>query len=988
MHPGLRTGWFVLAALIATQLMLAAWHGVLRAGAGPLSADRVMGQADFIKNAPNLVDAIGMNAPADVAIDIGSGHVLVADSQNNRVMGWLSAHSFAAGGAADLVIGQADFKSSGCNQNDSAPAANTLCQPIGLAVDPLHNVYVGDAQNNRVLVFADPFALLTGTDQATNFAAFAVFGQAGSFTTNAANENGLSADSLSSPQGLAIDASGNLFVADVNNNRALVFFSPIPMTAVKGTPGSFGDATADIAVGQLNLDSGTCNQGGSATTETLCMAPFNGVGIAVDGADNLYVADTKNNRALEYNGPFGYHENNNTNADLVFAGNNLAQPSGVAVDSNGNFYVSSESHHQVYEYTEPVTLMTATLLNLMIGPGAQNPNAASLQFPMGLAIDAVNNLYVADQANNRVLEFNEGSSPGNKVANGVGGQNTLAHNGVNYVDPVGVTAPGGIAVDAASGAPRRHLYVADSVNNRVLGWNDVSSYVSAQPADIVFGQPDLFSYRCNNGVAAGDVAGLGADSLCGPARMAVDASGNLYVADSANNRVLEYNTPFNAASGEPGAGDTSADFVYGQAGVFTTRSSNLEGASATTLSNPAAVALDAAGNIYIADTGNNRVLEFAQAGNPPVASDAIASRAYGQGAVTDFTDVLCADGVGDDPAPSSHGMCNPGGVALDASGNLFVADSGNDRVIEIDAPLMGTQNATRVFGQGSDFTASGCNGGAAAPGAATLCAPEGLMLDLMGNLWVADVVNDRVVEYVPPFGADTAAAIVLGQGDVGNFETSGCNRGIAASDLYGLGADSLCAPAAVAVDANIDLYVADTGNNRSMVYDGIVATPSPTVTVTATATITPTATATATIVATATQSSASPTATATPTSTASRIGSSATPTATPAMMGGKLKLMPKSIKFGKVAMGNESGPRTLEIENLGTTAMMAVVPSRGAPFVVTGGEFMVNPHGSSTVTITFAPAAKGSAHATIEITSSDPKHRMVKVKMSGSGKVR
>ncbi len=99
---------------------------------------------------------------------------------------------------------------------------------------------------------------------------------------------------------------------------------------------------------------------------------------------------------------------------------------------------------------------------------------------------------------------------------------------------------------------------------------------SAKPADIVFGQPDLFAYRCNNGVAGGDVAGLGADSLCGPARMAVDAQGNLYVADSGNNRVLEYNTPFNSSSGEPGAGDESADFVYGQGGVFTTRSSNLK----------------------------------------------------------------------------------------------------------------------------------------------------------------------------------------------------------------------------------------------------------------------------------------------------------------------------------------------------------------------------------------------------------------------------
>src|ERR1019366_5107901 len=116
----------------------------------------------------------------------------------------------------------------------------------------------------------------------------------------------------------------------------------------------------------------------------------------------------------------------------------------------GNFYVSSEPHNQVYEYTQPVALDTADLLNLMIGPGAQNPNAGTLQFPMGLAIDAVNNLYVADQANNRVLEFNEGSSPGNKVANGVGGQINLSHNAPNYVDAVGVDQPGGIAVDASS----------------------------------------------------------------------------------------------------------------------------------------------------------------------------------------------------------------------------------------------------------------------------------------------------------------------------------------------------------------------------------------------------------------------------------------------------------------------------------------------------------------------------------------------------------
>ena len=239
------------------------------------------------------------------------------------------------------------------------------------------------------------------------------------------------------------------------------------------------------------------------------------------------------------------------------------------------------------------------------------------------------------------------------------------------------------------------------------------------------------------------------------------------------------------------------------------------------------MALDAAGNIYIADAGNSRVLEFARAGNPPAASDAIANRSYGQSGVSDFSDTQCADGVGQDAPPSNHAMCNPGGVAIDAAGNLFVADTANNRVIAIDAPLLGTQNATLVLGQ-ADFTDSGCNGGAQAPGAATLCAPAGLMLDRFGNLWVADANNDRVIKYAAPLGSGAAAAMVIGQGDDGNFTTAGCDRGIAPDDLFGLGADSLCAPAAVAVDANVDLYVADTGNNRSTIYDGIVATPTAT----------------------------------------------------------------------------------------------------------------------------------------------------------------
>ncbi len=638
-----------------------------------------------------------------------------------------------------------------------------------------------------------------------------------------ANSGGVGANSLNGPQGVAVDANGNLFVADVGNNRALIFFIPIPMANVSAPPGSFGDATADLVVGQATFAGGACNRGGSTVSNTtLCLESFVGVGITVDSADNLYLADTENNRALEFNGPFGFGQTNNLSANLIFEGNDLALPSGVAVDSAGNFYVSSEQHHQVYEYTQPVALATSSLLNMKIGPGANNPSASSLQFPMGLALDATDNLYVADQANNRVLEFTEGSSPSNQVANGAGGQRDTLHSAANYVDPIGTDLPSGLAIDKSSAPPHLHLYAADTANNRVLGWDDVSSFAAAKPADIAFGQPDLFSYKCNDGVAAIDVAGLGADSLCEPHGLGVDTHGNLYVADSGNNRVLIYNTPFNAASGELGAGDGTADFVYGQNGSFTSRTCNLSAVGATTLCNPSAVALDSAGNIYVADASNSRVLQFAPPHNPPVNSDALADRAFGQTGVSDFTDAVCADGLGGQPAPSNHAMCRPGGLALDAAANMFVADTGNNRVLEIDAPLSGTQNASRVFGQGNDFTASGCNRGSGFPGIATLCSPAGLTLDVLGDLYVADTNDDRVLEYAPPFGSDPAAKMALGQGDASSFMTSGCDRGIALADIGGVGADTLCMPAAVAVDAKINLYVADSANNRVLEYDQIV----------------------------------------------------------------------------------------------------------------------------------------------------------------------
>src|SRR4029077_15233412 len=115
----------------------------------------------------------------------------------------------------------------------------------------------------------------------------------------------------------------------------------------------------------------------------------------------------------------------------------------------------------------------------------------------------------------------------------------------------------------------------------------------------------------------------------------------------------------------------------------------------------------------------------------------------------------------------------------------------------------------------------------------------------------------------------------------------------------------------------------------------------------------------------------------------------ATPTASPTPTphtGGKLKLQPKSIKFGSVVVGSRSRVHKLQIKNASTATMDAAVPTQGAPFVVSGGQFVVSPHGTKAVTIEFAPTIKGSAHGILLIQSSDPKHRTVEVKVSGVGK--
>ncbi|MGH7916118.1 MAG: hypothetical protein ACREQE_01510, partial [Candidatus Binataceae bacterium] len=145
--------------IVALGAALLAFAGYLAASTtqpnDPI-ASHVFGQIDLSNSAPNFVDAQGLDRPSAIALD-DAGHIFVADSGNNRVLGWKSFDSFIGGNAADLVIGQADVYSYRCNPGLPAPNATTLCDPEGLVVDGKDNLYVADTGNNRVLLFAAPY---------------------------------------------------------------------------------------------------------------------------------------------------------------------------------------------------------------------------------------------------------------------------------------------------------------------------------------------------------------------------------------------------------------------------------------------------------------------------------------------------------------------------------------------------------------------------------------------------------------------------------------------------------------------------------------------------------------------------------------------------------------------------------------------------------------------------------------------------------------
>ena len=433
-------------------------------------------------------------------------------------------------------------------------------------------------------------------------------------------------------------------------------------------------------------------------------------------------------------------------------------------------------------------------------------------------------------------------------------------------------------------------------------------------------------------------------SLADPTGVAVDSNGNLYISDAANNRALEFNTPFVPCANTFPCVGGSAALVFGLTG---TNTGNCAGTpSATTLCNPKSIAVDNNNNVFIADSSDNRVLGYYTplSVTPTLGSgDTTADIAFGQGGAFTTTDCNHPSST-----VSASSLCNPAGVASDPNGNIYVSDLNNSRVLEFNETNPPTNvTADMVFGQNGSSTTAGCNSGGRS--ANSLCNPRQIAFDSVGNAYIADEGNSRTLEFNTPLSSamvpgsgNTAADRVFGQAD--GFTAGTCNLGGSPA------ASTECGPFGVALDNAGDLVVVDTGNNRILKYDQPLLTPpSPTPTATSTA-LTPTATATATPSKTATATptmtqtphgTPTPTATATGTATQSATPST-TPTATPTQVPINL-LHPSMVSFGALTpVGKTSKPKTIAIKNASSKSSRLTAIIQMETVSPPGGVFMIS----------------------------------------------
>jgi uncharacterized protein (TIGR03437 family) len=751
---------------------------------------RIVGQPsiNFRSTNPNVVEGREFFNPLSVVTDRSSNPqpLFVSDFANNRVLGWSNAATFSNGAPADIVIGQLD-KVSTLPLGPGTVRATGVALPGALAVDTQGNLYVADLGNNRILRFPKPFAQPDEVKVPDM-----VIGQP-TFNTNEVNQGGVSERSLAfnvggsvRTSGLAFDTQGNLWVSDPGNHRLLRY----PVAAL--TAGASRPA-ADLVLGQPNFTTNTSPAGGSgARLNKAVLASPSGVG--VDSQGNVFTADAFSRVVVYTPGFFNGKEASRVLGVAVLpAGEqpvanatNMLSPQGVFMvgDRPG---VTDPAWHRITIY-DPLREWPAETAEqpspparIVIGQSDFNSSRANRQLSEPSPVTVAgpqsafyngSEFFVADTANHRILAYPQVVS--NASATRVLGQLNFNFNAANLVDGrelflysgisennnlAGAFSDGaGVVIDIRANPPR--LYVADTFNNRVLGFRDARIVRPGDKADIVIGQSDFNRVMVNAPQNNSDIQTD--QGLFRPSGLAVDRNGDLFVADSGNGRVLRFAQPF---ANVPPAGERyRANLVIGQASAFGPR---ITDPSSRSMAYPFGLVFTAEGHLLVSDAVHHRVLFFRRPAGGDFTTGMAAEKVIGQ---PDF--FTGTRGTG------NNRLFSPRHISIDTDDRLYVADAGNNRIVMYD----------RIPGAPNDPVPA-----FSLPAAGN---PQGVFVSTgTGEIWVASTRQNRLSRY-PRF-----ELLPITTNPQQNIPSTG--------------------PLGLAQDGSGNLYVAEANNRVAIFFNGV-----------------------------------------------------------------------------------------------------------------------------------------------------------------------
>ncbi len=755
---------------VSLPLQILTIAGETSGGTAPSTTPESALSASFTPN------GIAMDSAGNIYICVTGFNFSMPGMPPSGIPGYVYAYTPATGDIVLIAGGGSTLPTT-----SASSATSAFINPKTLVVDADGNLYISDTytveeitnslgSNPQIAVVAGNGAggvsTVTTTPQA-----------AGSVNLN--------------PSGIAIDGAGNLYIGDTNQVDEL--------TGING-------ASPQIAVVAGNLN----NTGTTPTTtpQLPTTANISPNGIAVDLAGNLYIADG-NGMVEEVTGLSAGSPQiaviagetsggtvPSTSAESALSA--AVNPQKIATDASGNVYIANNNSgvYQIEEITG-VAGASAQIVTVAGSNGgstvSSTTSAPALNVsisPYGIVVDSIGNLYVADSANHMVEKISTNTVlPTTAVGSASATQNVYvtlrggammgmfgtvssisvptAQNGaqeftVGTITGTSCTIPGTVFSGSVCTIPITFNPQYPGLRTGALTFysSGTTAFASIGLSGIGTGPLGVFQPGIANVLNVGSPGGT---PLNLPTGVALDTAGDLYITDSGNSRIVEYSA----------------------AGVVSVV--NVGSPGGTALNNPSDVAVDAAGDLYIADQSNNRIVEYSAAGTASVVN------------------------VG---SPGGATLSNPFGVAVDGAGDLFIADTGNVRIVEYSAaglasvvnvgsPGGAALNGLAVDAAGDLYIADANIGriveysaaGVASvvpvgsPGGAALNGPSGVVVDAAGDLFIADTGNVRIVEY-----SAAGVASVVNVGSPG---------GTALSNAIG-----------VALDAAGNLYTADSGNNR------------------------------------------------------------------------------------------------------------------------------------------------------------------------------